>query len=96
MKKIKAENRIYGKPVFYPPNGTGRDYWIILNNGGLTQNVKEMRKTPETLYIEGLRTDFLKSKVGPGFIQYLTTCHFLSIGSSPTILTTFYKSIFLI
>lgn len=61
---MKTENRIYGKPVFYPPNGTGRDYWIILTNGGLTKNAKEMRKTPDTLYIESLRTEASRAKVG--------------------------------
>ena len=56
-EKQKSENRIYGKPIFYPPNGTGRDYYIILNNGGLTKDAREMRKTEETKFIESLRTD---------------------------------------
>jgi hypothetical protein len=56
-EKSKPENRIYGKPVFYPPNGTGRDYYILLTNGGLTRNVRDMRKTNTTKYIESLRTE---------------------------------------
>ena len=41
--------------MFYPPNGTGRDYYIILTNGGLTRNARELRKTDQTRYIESLR-----------------------------------------